>query len=51
MIVIVITGVFAVLGAWAGGLVGLVPVSGGVVLGFIGLLAGISAVVWRYRSL
>jgi len=51
MIVIVITAAFAALGAWAGSLVGLVPVAGGVVLGFVGLLAGVSAVVWRYRSL
>jgi hypothetical protein len=51
MIVIVVTGAFAGLGAWAGGFVGLVPVAGGVVLGFVGLLAGVSAVVWRYRSL
>lgn len=51
MIVIVVAGAFAALGAWAGGFVGLVPVAGGLVLGFVGLLAGTSAVVWRYRSL
>jgi hypothetical protein len=51
MIVIVVTAAFAALGAWAGGFVGLVPVAGGVMLGFVGLLAGVSAVVWRYRSL
>jgi hypothetical protein len=51
MIVIVVTGAFAALGGWAGGFVGMVPVAGGVMLGFVGLLAGVSAVVWRYRSL
>ncbi len=51
MIVIVVAAAFAALGAWAGGFVGLVPVAGGIVLGFVGVLAGVSAVVWRYRSL
>jgi bifunctional ADP-heptose synthase (sugar kinase/adenylyltransferase) len=51
MMVIVITAAFAALGAWAGGFIGLVPVAGGIVLGFVGVLAGVSAVAWRYRSL
>ena len=51
LIVIVITAAFATLGAWLGGLVGLVQVAGALPLGLVGLLAGVAAVVWRYRSL
>lgn len=51
MTVIVVTGAFAALGAWVGSFVGLVPVAGGILLGFIGLLAGVCAVIWRYRYL
>jgi hypothetical protein len=49
--VIVITGAFAALGWWLAGLLGLAPLAGALPFGFVGLLAGVSAVIWRYRSL
>jgi hypothetical protein len=51
LMVIVITGAFAALGWWLAGLVGLAPLAGAFPFGFVGLVAGVSAVIWRYRSL
>jgi ferric-dicitrate binding protein FerR (iron transport regulator) len=47
---IVIIAAFALLGAWAGGTIG-IPIAGALATGFLGLLAGFAGIYWRYRDL
>lgn len=50
LVALVIAAGFTALGAWLGGLIG-IPFAGALVFGFIGVIAGFSAIYLRYRRL
>ena len=50
LILIAIATAFTALGYWLGGKVG-APMPGAIVIGFVGVVLGLGAVYWRFRSL